>query len=89
MDDKAISEASKHHSLALSAGEHKVELVNYGHQPVTRTVAIEAGKTAELSVSLEAIASNVSGPFGAITIEGADRDAVLVKQAWGYRRTGI
>jgi peptidoglycan-associated lipoprotein len=78
VDDKAISEASKHHSLALSAGEHKVELVNYGYQPVIRTVAIEAGKTTELSVSLEAIASKVSGAFGAITIEGADRDAVLL-----------
>jgi outer membrane protein OmpA-like peptidoglycan-associated protein len=78
VDDKAISEASKHHSLTLGAGEHKVELVNYGYQPVTRTVAVEAGKTTELSVNLEAVASKVSGPFGAITIEGADRDAVLL-----------
>jgi len=78
VDDKAISEASKLHSLTLSAGEHKVELVNYGYQPVNRTVAIEARKTTELSVSLEAVASKVSGPFGAITIEGADRDAVLL-----------
>src|SRR5580704_5330250 len=78
VDDKAISEASKHHSLTLSAGQHKVELVNYGYQPVTRTVAIDAGKTTELSVSLEVVASKVSGPFGAITIEGADRDAILL-----------
>jgi hypothetical protein len=78
VDDKAISEASKHHSLTLSAGEHKVELVNYGYQPVTRTVAIEAGKTTGLSVSLEAVAGKVSGPFGAVTVEGANRDAVLL-----------
>jgi outer membrane protein OmpA-like peptidoglycan-associated protein len=78
VDDRAISEASKHPSLGLSAGEHKVELVNYGYQPVTRTVTITAGKTTKLEVTLEAVGSKGSGPFGAITIEGADRDAVLL-----------
>src|SRR5215469_13870606 len=78
VDDRAVSEASKHPSLSLSAGEHKVELVNYGYKPVTRTVTITAGKTSELQVTLEAIASRVSGPFGAVTIEGANHDAVLL-----------
>jgi outer membrane protein OmpA-like peptidoglycan-associated protein len=78
VDDRAISEASKHPSLKLSAGEHKVELVNYGYKPVTRTVTITAGKSTELEVSLEAVTSRVSGPFGAITIEGANHDAVLL-----------
>ena len=78
VDDRPISEASKLHSLSLSAGEHKVELANYGYQAVTRTVTITPGKTTELDVSLEAVANKVSGPFGAITIEGADRDAVLL-----------
>jgi carboxypeptidase family protein/PEGA domain-containing protein len=62
VDDRAVSEASKHPSLSLSAGEHKVELVNYGYKPVTRTVTITAGKTSELEVTLEGIASKVSGP---------------------------
>ena len=78
VDDHPISEASKLHSLSLSVGEHKVELANYGYQAVTRTVTITPGKTSDLDVSLEAVASKVSGPFGAITIEGADRDAVLL-----------
>ena len=52
VDDRAISEASKHPTLSLSVGEHKIELVNYGYTPVTRTVNIEAGKTATLEVSL-------------------------------------
>jgi outer membrane protein OmpA-like peptidoglycan-associated protein len=78
VDDRAISEASKVYSLSLSAGEHKVELANYGYQAVTRTVTIVAGKTTALDISLEAVTSKVSGPFGAITIEGADRDAVLL-----------
>jgi len=78
VDDRAISEASKHSSLSLSAGEHKIELVNYGYTPVTRTVNIEAGKTATLEVSLQAVGAKVSGEFGAISIKGADRDAVLI-----------
>src|SRR5215472_17902184 len=78
VDDHPISEASKLRSLSLSGGEHKVELANYGYQAVTRTVTITPGKTSDLDVSLEAVASKLSGPFGAITIEGADRDAVLL-----------
>src|ERR1700751_1091414 len=78
VDDRAISEASKLPSLSLSAGEHKVELVNYGYQPVTRTVTIVAGKTTALDVPLEPVASKVSGPFGSITIEAANREAILL-----------
>jgi PEGA domain len=38
LDDHAVGEASRNHSLKLSPGDHKVELVNYGYTPVTRTV---------------------------------------------------
>ena len=31
VDGQAISEASKHHTLSLSPGEHKIELINYGY----------------------------------------------------------
>jgi outer membrane protein OmpA-like peptidoglycan-associated protein len=78
VDDRAISEASKHPSLSLSVGEHKIELVNYGYTPVTRSVNIEAGKTTNLEVSLQAVGEKVSGQFGAISIKGADRGAVLL-----------
>ena len=78
VDDRAISEASKHPSLRLSVGEHKIELVNYGYTPVTRTVNIEAGKTSDLAVTLQVVGERVSGQFGAISIKGADRDAVLL-----------
>jgi len=61
LDDRAISEASKHPSLSLSAGEHKIELVNYGYTPVTRTVNIKAGKTATLELSLQAVGEKVLG----------------------------
>lgn len=78
VDDRAISEASKHPSLSLSVGEHKIELVNYGYTPITRSVNIEAGKTTNLEVNLQAVGERVSGQFGAISIKGADRDAVLL-----------
>jgi len=78
VDDRAVSEASKHSSLELSAGEHKVELANYGYTPITRTVTVTAGKTTDLDVTLEKVGDKVSGPFGAIAIKGADRDAVLL-----------
>ena len=78
VDGRAISEASKHHSLKLSAGEHKIELANYGFAPTTRAVTITAGKTTDLEVSLTPITSTVSGPFGAMTIEGDPRAAVLL-----------
>ncbi len=77
-DGRAISEASKHHSLSLSAGEHKIQLANYGYTPSIQTVTVTAGKTTNLDVTLTPVAGTVSGPFGAMTIEGADRDAILL-----------
>ncbi len=78
VDGRAISEASKHHTLKLNAGDHKIELVNYGYQPASRDVTITAGKTTDLEVSLQSVGATVPGPFGAMTIEGAQRQAVLL-----------
>lgn len=77
-DGRAISEASKHHTLKLSAGDHKIELVNYGYAPSIQTVTITAGKTTKLEVSLTPVAGTVPGPFGSMTIEGANHDAILL-----------
>src|SRR5580692_2455778 len=78
VDDKAISEASKRPTLNLGAGDHKIELVNYGYKPITQTVTIAAGKTTDLNVTLEKAGEKVAGPFGAISVKSADRDAVLI-----------
>jgi len=78
VDGRAISEASKRHTLSLSAGDHKIELANYGYTPETRNITITSGKTTDLDVTLQPVSGTVSGPFGAMTIEGADRDAVLL-----------
>jgi outer membrane protein OmpA-like peptidoglycan-associated protein len=79
VDGRAISEASKHRSLKLSAGDHKIEIVNYGYVPDTRTITINAGQYTDLNVTLAPVSTQtVSSPFGAITVEHADRDAVLL-----------
>jgi outer membrane protein OmpA-like peptidoglycan-associated protein len=78
VDEHAVGEASKHHSLKLSAGDHKVQLVNYGYAPETRTVTISDGQVTSLEVTLQSVGATVSPVFGAMTIEGADRDAVLL-----------
>ena len=78
VDDHAVGEASRHQSLKLSPGDHKVELVNYGHTPVTQTVTITGGQVTKLEIALQAITHTVSPPFGAMTIEGASLYAVLL-----------
>ena len=78
LDGRAISEASKHHSFSLSPGSHTIELANYGYTPETRNVTVTAGQTTNLDVTLQPVSGTVTGPFGAMTIEGADRDAILL-----------
>src|SRR5215469_3193650 len=78
VDGHPAGEANKHHSLKLSAGDHKVEIVNYGYQPATHDVSITAGKPTDLEVTLSPVASKVTGPFGALTIEGPSQAAVLL-----------
>jgi outer membrane protein OmpA-like peptidoglycan-associated protein len=77
-DGRAISEASKLNFLRLSAGDHKIELANYGYAPSTQTVTITAGKTTKIDVTLTPVAGTVAGPFGVMTIEGANHNAILL-----------
>jgi outer membrane protein OmpA-like peptidoglycan-associated protein len=78
VDGRAISEVSKHRKLSLSPGDHKIELANYGYTPETRNITITAGQTTDLKVNLQPVFGRISGPFGAMTIEGADHDAILL-----------
>ncbi len=77
VDGKAMHEASRG-AFTLSAGDHTVDIYNYGFKPANRKVTIVAAKTTSLDVTLDAIPGNVSGPWGCITIEGPPRDAVLL-----------
>lgn len=67
-----------HHTLALSPGTHVIGLYNYGFKSVTHDVNITSGQTTNLDAKLERVSDNVSGPWGAITIEGANRDAIFL-----------
>ena len=77
VDGKAIHEASKG-SISLSPGDHSVGIYNYGYKAVNRSVSIQAGKTVIVEVTLDPVPGEVTGPWGAMTIEGADRDAILL-----------
>lgn len=67
-----------HHVVPLAPGSHVVGLYNYGFKPVTQDVNITSGTTTNLDAKLERVSDNVSGPWGAITIEGANRDAIFL-----------
>jgi hypothetical protein len=77
VDGKAVWEASKG-AISLSPGDHSVGVYNYGYKAATRNVTIQAGKSVDLDVSLEPAAGDVAGPWGCITIEGANRNAVFL-----------
>lgn len=65
-------------SVTLSPGNHRVDLVNYGYKTVTRDIAISSGETQHIEAELEPISDKVAGPWGCITIENTQRDAILL-----------
>jgi hypothetical protein len=76
VDGNAIREGS--HAIKLAAGKHTVVVVNYGYKISTQDVNIEAGKSTDLNVALEAYGDKVGGPWGRVYISGTDvRAAVL------------
>jgi len=66
-----------HNTISLPAGKHTVAVVNYGYKIQTQDVDIEAGKTKDLNVTLEAYGGPVSGPYGDVEFKGSPRAAVL------------
>jgi len=76
VDGTAIRDGSQ--TIQLNAGKHTVGVHNYGYLPENQSVDIAAGKTTELSVSLQASGDKVSGPFGDIELKGHPRAAVLL-----------
>jgi hypothetical protein len=76
VDGNAINDGS--HTIKLGAGKHTVVVVNYGYKISSQDVNIDAGKTTDLNVVLEAYGDKVSGPWGRVYISGTDpRAAVL------------
>jgi hypothetical protein len=76
VDGNAINDGS--HTIKLAAGKHTVVVVNYGYKISSQDVNIDAGKTTDLNVALEAYGDKVAGPWGRVYINGTDpRAAVL------------
>jgi hypothetical protein len=76
VDGRAIRDGNQ--TLKLAAGEHSVSVHNYGFQPKTVGVHIEAGKTVERSIVLDPSGDKVPGPFAEIEMKGDPRAAVLL-----------
>jgi len=76
VDGHAMGQAT--HTYSLSPGDHKVDLANYGYKSASQTVSITAGETAHIQMDLTPLTDTVSGPWGAMTIEGADHNAILL-----------
>jgi hypothetical protein len=64
--------------ITLSAGKHTVVVVNYGYKISSQEVNIEAGKTTDLPVALEAYGGTVNGPFGDVQFTGGDERAAVL-----------
>jgi outer membrane protein OmpA-like peptidoglycan-associated protein len=69
---------ANHHFVILDPGEHKIDLYNYGYKPESRNVTIQAHQTTVIDVTMQAVPGTIVGPWGCITVEGADRDAILL-----------
>jgi hypothetical protein len=76
VDGKAIRDGSQ--TIKLFAGEHEVDVANYGYLSKTQQEKIAAGQTTDLSVVLQKSGEKVSGPFGDIEFKGHPRAAVLL-----------
>jgi OmpA family/PEGA domain len=76
VDGNGIREGS--HTIKLAAGKHTVVVVNYGYKISSQDVNIEAGKTTDLNVALEAYGDKVSGPWGRVYISGTDARAAVL-----------
>jgi hypothetical protein len=76
-DGEPVVESNRHY-IILTAGEHQIDLYNYGYKPETRKVTITAKKWWNIRVEMQPIPGRISGPWGCITLEGAPRAAVLL-----------
>ncbi|SPE31381.1 hypothetical protein SBA5_880049 [Candidatus Sulfotelmatomonas gaucii] len=67
-----------YHPIELSVGNHRIDVVNYGYNTFTKDVSIAGGTTTTIDATLEPIPDSVSGPWGCLTIENAQRDAIFL-----------
>src|SRR6201997_125053 len=76
VDGKAIRDGSQ--TIELAAGDHKVDVYNYGYLAKTENAHIGAGEATDLRVNLQSSGDVVAGPFADIEFKGDPRAAVLL-----------
>lgn len=76
LDGQAIGDG--HRKLTMAPGKHTISVHNYGYIPESREIEAKAGKNPPLNFTLTASGNPVSGPMGAIQLEGPGRAAVLL-----------
>ena len=77
VDSQPVGEGQQ--TLKLTPGKHTIAVYNYGFKPIVREVMLASGKdNEEQRFELEAVGGPVSGPWGVLQIEGANRAAVLL-----------
>ena len=76
VDGNAINHGS--HTIKVGAGKHTVVVVNYGYKISSQDVNVDAGKTTDLNVALEAYGDKVGGPWGRVYISGTDTSAAVL-----------
>lgn len=75
VDGKPMSHRNS--TLKLPAGQHKIEVYNYGYKPQVQDLAVVAGETREVTAHLQPIDNPVSGPWGRIQVEGVPGSALV------------
>ena len=76
LDGVAIGDGNL--TLKTTAGEHTIQVYNYGFHGQVRKVTAQAGKNEPQTFALEKAGADVSSPYGYIQIEGPNRAAVLL-----------
>jgi hypothetical protein len=61
---------------ALTAGEHKIKLVEPRYEDLSTTVTIQSGKTVELKQTMKALPP-AKGPFGTMRTKSPDKFAAV------------
>ncbi len=76
VDGQAIGDGSR--NLTLPIGRHLLSVHNYGYLPQSRDIDVQLSTNQWLNFNLAPDPTPVSGPMGALQIEGPARAAVLL-----------
>lgn len=76
LDGKAMGHGVQ--ELTMAPGKHIVSVYNYGFTPQVSEITVTPGMKESITAYLEPVGGEVSGPWGAIQVEGPRNAAVLL-----------